>query len=130
MTETFIGGKNGFDAGTRSGSAQSVAKDTIKGQSKMEKIDHVAVVVTDIDNAVNWYRQNFDCQIDYQDNSWALLNFENVNIALVLPDQHPAHIAVCRQELSQYGPLMEHRDGTQSVYIDDPWGNVFELVKV
>jgi len=35
----------------------------------MEKIDHIAVVVTNINQAVNWYRNNRDCEVNYQDES-------------------------------------------------------------
>ena len=37
----------------------------------MEKIDHIAIVVTNINNAVDWYTKNRDCKVNYQDDSWA-----------------------------------------------------------
>ena len=39
----------------------------------MEKIDHIAIVVNNINHAVNWYTENRDCKVNYQDNSWAEL---------------------------------------------------------
>ena len=59
----------------------------------MEKIDHIAIVVTNINHAVNWYTNNRDCKVNYQDESWAELQFENIKLALVLPQYHPPHIA-------------------------------------
>ena len=44
----------------------------------MEKIDHIAVVVTNINHGVHWYTDNFDCEVTYQDESWAELQFENI----------------------------------------------------
>ncbi len=65
----------------------------------------------------------------YADASWALLKFENIALALVLPDQHPPHVAVERENAEAYGTLTPHRDGTASVYIRDPWGNAVEIMK-
>ncbi|MDD9914531.1 MAG: VOC family protein, partial [Rhodospirillaceae bacterium] len=83
----------------------------------MEKLHHIALPVNDIDESVAWYRKNFDVEPVQTDESWALLKFENVALALVLPDQHPAHIAVERVDAEQFGPLTPHRDGTRSTYI-------------
>ena len=35
---------------------------------------------------MRWYRENFRCAVDYEDDTWALLDFANVKLALVLPD--------------------------------------------
>ena len=51
-----------------------------------------------------------------------MLRFDNVDMALVLPEQHPAHIAVVSDNAAQYGALNLHRDGTASTYTQDPWG--------
>ena len=95
----------------------------------MEKLHHIALPVNDIDEAVAWYRKNFDVEPVHTDESWALLTFENVALALVLPDQHPAHIAVERVDAEQFGLLAPHRDGTRSTYVQDPWGNSIEYVE-
>ena len=95
----------------------------------MDRIDHIAVAVTDISAALNWYRANFELNTIYSDESWALIEFENVRLALVLPEQHPPHFAVEKDNLKEFEPLNSHRDGTKSVYIDDPWGNVIELIE-
>ena len=58
-----------------------------------------------------------------------MLAFDNVSLALVLPDQHPAHIAVERENAETHGTLTEHRDGSASVYVKDPWGNAIEYLK-
>jgi catechol 2,3-dioxygenase-like lactoylglutathione lyase family enzyme len=95
----------------------------------LDRIDHIAIVVKSIKPAVDWYTQKFNCLIDYQDESWAYLRFNNINLALVIAEQHPSHIALAINNASQYGRLKRHRDGTESIYISDPDGNTLELVE-
>ena len=95
----------------------------------MEKVQHIAIVVPDIGQALSWYQSEFDVVLKYADQSWALLQFDNVSLALVLPGEHPPHIAVERENAESYGTLKSHRDGTSSAYIKDPWGNTIEIMK-
>jgi len=95
----------------------------------MDRLHHVAVTVPDIQQALQWYRSQFDLAIIYEDATWALLRFGNIDLALVLPGQHPPHIAIERADAAAYGPLRRHRDGTASVYINDPFGNVIEIMQ-
>lgn len=94
----------------------------------MDRLHHIAIPVTDIAAAVEWYQPRFDVEIAYQDASWALLKFDNIALALVLPDQHPAHFAIERKDAESYGTLTPHRDGTASVYVEDPWRNIIEIL--
>ena len=98
------------------------------GSSDLDQIHHVAVVVKNVRASAEWYRQQFHCDVAYLDDSWALLEFENVAVALVTPGQHPAHFAVVDPEAGRFGELDEHRDGTHSIYIHDPEGNAVELL--
>ena len=91
----------------------------------MEKIDHIAIVVTNINHAVNWYTKNRDCKVNYQDESWAELQLENIKLALVLPQDHPPHIAF--EDDSIEGT--KHRDGSESIYEHDTFGNIVEKIK-
>jgi extradiol dioxygenase family protein len=99
-------------------------------RNKLDTLDHVAVAVSDIGTAVDWYQKTFRCEVSYQDNTWALLDFENVKLALVMPDQHPPHIAVLRNDAESFGELTIHRDGTRSCYIKDPYGNAVEIESI
>ena len=56
-------------------------------------IDHLAIVVDNISKAVGYYCLHFNCKVKYQDSSWALLSFSNINLALVTKDEHPNHFA-------------------------------------
>jgi len=92
----------------------------------MEKIDHIAVVVTNINRGIEWYTTNRDCKVKYQDKSRALLEFDNIDLALVLPQDHPAHIAFVDKNVSNG---TKHRDGSESVYEHDTFGNIIERIK-
>ncbi len=102
-----------------------------KERTKLERdcIDHIAVSVTDIKRAVEWYTSKFNCKVKYQDETWAYLGFGNINLALVIPDQHPTHMAFIREDAEKYGALKTHRDGTRSCYLSDPDGNYVEIME-
>ena len=93
------------------------------------KLHHVALCVPEIAPAVEWYSDRLKASVSYQDKSWALLDIDNTSIALVLPSQHPPHLAFESSEAATYGELTSHRDGTESVYIQDPFGNTLEFLK-
>ena len=94
----------------------------------LDRIQHVAISVRDVASAVAWYRSTFRCTVSYQDATWALLDFDNVKLALVVPEQHPPHVAFTSPEAEKFGALTVHRDGTRSTYVKDPAGNAVEIV--
>jgi len=103
------------------------------------KLDHVAVLSTDIDTSVKWYKKIWDdAKVLYQDETWAFLESESSKIAFVTPKQHPAHIAFRVESEEQEEFLKElfpnhgwklHRDGSKSFYAKDPSGNFVEFIK-
>lgn len=95
----------------------------------LDKIDHIAVQVDDIALAVEWYTTTFNCSVEYQDHTWAMLAFSNIKIALVISAQHPPHIGIIRPDASNFGKLKTHRDGTESCYVSDPCKNILEVLK-
>ena len=95
----------------------------------MDKIHHIAIEVDNISESVEWYKKNTNCDISYQDDTWAMLNYDNIGLALVLPKMHPPHIAFEKKNAEDYGKLKTHRDGTASVYINDPSNNAIEILK-
>lgn len=97
---------------------------------QLDQIHHIALQVSNLEESILWYTKNFSCQISYQDNTWALLKFGNISLALVHPDQHPSHFAITREDLTPFGTPVPHRDGTSSVYIEDPSGNQIEMLKL
>lgn len=97
-------------------------------QVDVDKIDHIAISVDDIEKAVTWYRNTFNCEVKYQDETWAFLRFANIDLALVIPGQHPPHLAFVREDAEKFGTLETHRDGTKSCYVKDPAGNSVEVM--
>lgn len=97
-------------------------------EDALDRIDHVAVSVRDIDRAVDWYTSHFRCRVTYRDPTWAFLEFGNLKLALVIPEQHPPHIAFVSPDAERSGPLKAHRDGTRSTYVEDPSGNSVEIM--
>jgi catechol 2,3-dioxygenase-like lactoylglutathione lyase family enzyme len=93
------------------------------------KIDHIALQVNDIRRACVWYTSHFDANVLYLDETWALLGFDNIKIALILPDQHQNHVAI-EVNPEEYPELefKQHRDGSNYHYLTDPWGNCVELI--
>ena len=93
------------------------------------KLHHIALCVPGIGPAVKWYVKTLDAVIAYQDETWALLDVDNTSIALKLPSQHSPHMAFESLDAEKYGDLTTHRDGTASVYVQDPYGNTVEFLK-
>jgi len=94
----------------------------------LDAIHHVAITVSDVAAAVEWYTRRFQCRVSYQDESWAMLEFANLRIALVVSAQHPAHLGFTSTRAESFGPLKTHRDGSRSTYITDPAGNTIEIL--
>jgi catechol 2,3-dioxygenase-like lactoylglutathione lyase family enzyme len=93
-----------------------------------DSVHHVAIEVRSVSESVQWYVDRFRCHVEYQDETWALLSFANVKLALVTSGQHPPHLGFVTDDAVSYGNLRTHRDGTRSVYITDPSGNAVELI--
>ena len=92
------------------------------------KIHHIAIQVDNIKECVSFYCNKFNADIEYEDETWAMLNFDNIQLALVLPEEHPPHICF-EKRIPKNIPAKEHRDGTRSVYDFDPSGNMIELLE-
>ncbi len=101
----------------------------------MFEMDHVAIPASDIPATVRYYVETFGAVVLYQDKTWAFLRIGQGKLALVTPGQHPPHIAL-RVDLPALEiaaahagkPIDKHRDGTQGIYLNDPEGNVVELI--
>jgi catechol 2,3-dioxygenase-like lactoylglutathione lyase family enzyme len=93
-----------------------------------DSIDHVAISVKNIAASAAWYQEHFHCEVLYQDDTWAMLQFANIKLALVVEAQHPPHLGFFTPRAAEFGELKLHRDGTRSVYITDPDGNNIEML--
>ena len=104
-------------------------KKSLNNKLKLDHIHHIAISVPNIANGLEWYTSRFNCEVEYVDETWALLNFSNTKLALVLPKEHPAHFALQRSDANKFGDLVAHRDGLKSVYISDSFGNTIEILE-
>ncbi|MBD3617925.1 MAG: VOC family protein [Chromatiales bacterium] len=95
----------------------------------LDALHHVAIQVEDLDRALDWYRQHFRLEVVYRDPTWALLRLANIHLALVIPAEHPPHLALSHPDAARFGALTTHRDGTRSVYIQDSEGNTVEIMQ-
>ena len=101
----------------------------------MFEMDHVAIATNDIAGSVRFYVESFGAEVLYQDATWAFLRLGQGKLALVTPTQHPPHVALRVDETTlalaaeRAGkPIDKHRDGTTGIYVEDPQGNVIELI--
>ena len=93
------------------------------------KLHHVGIVVKSIKQSVAWYTTQFNVRTEYIDDTWAMVTFpDGGRLSFVLKDQHPPHFCIETPNAESYGKLKEHRDGTKTSYIEDPDGNVVELL--
>ena len=102
----------------------------MQNTQQLDALHHVAIEVKNIAESIDWYQSKFRCNIKYQDETWALLEFQNVDLALVLPHQHPPHLAFSSVHAEEYGQLKSQRDGPRSVYIRDNSDNTVELMAI
>ena len=94
-----------------------------------DKLHHVAINVTDLNRAIEWYMHNTDCVLEYSDDTWALIGYENCKLALTIAKEHPPHVCFEVEGAETFGKLVKHRDGTESCYIKDPDGNSVEMLE-
>lgn len=98
--------------------------------------DHIAQVVPDIAEAMDWYRRAIPgARVLYQDASWGFLEAGGVRLAFVLRDQHPGHLAfrvpdadLDRLAAERRQAVKPHRDGSRSFYLDGPGGHSIEII--
>ncbi len=93
------------------------------------KVDHIAISVESPAEAAEWYSKKFTGDILYSDDTWAVVQFENIKLAFVVSSQHPSHFAFRVNKFGDCDTVKTHRDGTESSYKKDPWGNIYELIR-
>jgi catechol-2,3-dioxygenase len=98
----------------------------------MDIIDHIAIKVSNLEQAEAWYLQHLKAEITFRDYKYIRLKVANTNIALIDEQYYPyAHIGILvedKKDLPENGMRVEHRDGTIGVYVKDPFGNYLEYI--
>jgi catechol 2,3-dioxygenase-like lactoylglutathione lyase family enzyme len=94
------------------------------------RFHHIAKVVDNIADSVDWYLKNLGAKVLKQDDDWAMLQLDSLTLALTLPGKHPDHIAFEVDNLSDFpcppNEIKCHRDGSFFYYQEIPDGTVIE----
>ncbi len=102
------------------------------------QFDHIAQVVPDISEAVDWYLKHIPgSTVLFQDATWAFMDAAGARLAFVVKDQHPGHLAwrvsekVLEDLAAKYAKVINvHRDKTRSFYLDAPGNKSIEIISV
>ena len=99
----------------------------------MKIVDHIAVLVENLDISQKWYEETCGAQLTFEDHKYKRMTMGNVTIALIDKKHYQhAHFGVLvnnYNELpSNMGEIVHHRDGTTGCYVKDPDGNVVEFI--
>ena len=97
------------------------------------KIDHIAILVDDLDKAEEWYLEHTKADVTFRDGKYVRITVDNTNIALIDRAHYPcAHIGLLVENIEDLptdkGEVVKHRDGTIGVYVKDPFGNYLEYI--
>ena len=100
---------------------------------KKSIVDHIAVLVDDLQTAEEWYTQKLAGKVTFRYSKYIRLSVSNTNIALIDKNHYPcAHICILVQNKEdlplEMGEVVYHRDGTTGVYVKDPFGNYLEYI--
>tara|TARA_R100000315_G_C5235456_1_gene147248 strand:+ start:5798 stop:6136 length:339 start_codon:yes stop_codon:yes gene_type:complete len=96
-------------------------------------VDHIAVLVDDLNIAEDWYIKNLGGIIIFKDEKYIRIKLQNTSIALIDKNHYPyPHFAIlvdnkCDLPINK-GIVVKHRNGTTGVYIKDPFGNYLEYI--
>jgi len=95
-------------------------------------VDHIAVLVDDLDLAEEWYTSQLNAAVSFKDSKYIRIKVQNTNIALIDKKHYPyAHIGILVNDINNLpadGLRVEHRDGTIGVYVEDPFRNYLEYI--
>ena len=99
----------------------------------ISKIDHIAILVSDLQVAEAWYTKKLCGNVTFRDTKYVRIQLNNINIALIDKKYYSnAHFAILVENKEDLpindGTVVNHRDGTIGVYVEDPFGNYLEYI--
>jgi catechol 2,3-dioxygenase-like lactoylglutathione lyase family enzyme len=98
----------------------------------MKFVDHIAILVSDLDTSQQWYEENCSAELIFEDHKYKRMKMNNTTIALIDKKHYKhAHFGVlvdCVKEFPTGGKIVPHRDGTVGCYTEDPDGNMVEFI--
>ena len=54
----------------------------MRKENHLDTLHHAALRVKNVKETVEWYTKRFRCNVEYQDATWAMLEFANLKLAL------------------------------------------------
>ncbi len=83
----------------------------------MKTVDHIAVLVEDLEVSQKWYEENCGAELIFEDYKYKRMAMENITIALIDKKHYKyAHIGIPVDYYvdlpSDKGEMVHHRDGT------------------
>ena len=102
-------------------------------KKKRSIVDHIALLVDDLQVAEEWYTEKLDGHVTFRDSKYVRVSVSNTNIALIDKKHYPcAHFGILVEKMEdlplEMGEVVYHRDGTTGVYVKDPFGNYLEYI--
>jgi len=98
----------------------------------MKTIDHIALLVDDLEESQKWYEDNLDAVCVFDDKFYKRMKVSNTTIALICKNRYEYnHVAILVdnvEELPKDGKRVAHRDGTIGVYTFDNSGHCVEFI--
>ena len=99
----------------------------------MKTIDHIAVLVENLEVSQKWYEKNCGAELVFEDYKYKRMAMGNVTVALIDKKHYQYnHIGIACKKYADLptdkGELVHHRDGTTGCYVKDPDGNVVEFI--
>ncbi len=98
----------------------------------MKTIDHIALLVDDLEESQKWYEDNLDAVCVFDDKFYKRMKVSNTTIALICKNRYDYnHVGILvdnKEDLPKEGKRIEHRDGTIGVYVFDNSGYCVEFI--
>ncbi len=98
----------------------------------MKTIDHIALLVENLDESRKWYEDNLDAVCVYDDKFYKRMQVSNTTIALICKNRYDHnHVGILvnnKEDLPLEGKRIKHRDGTIGVYTFDNSGYCIEFI--
>jgi len=98
----------------------------------MKTVDHIALLVEDLDESQKWYEENVGAVCVFSDKFYRRMQVSNTTIALVCKHRYDHnHVGILvhsEEDLPKEGKRIEHRDGTVGVYVFDNSGHCVEFI--
>lgn len=99
----------------------------------MKIVDHIAVLVENLDISQKWYEEMCGAKLVFEDHKYKRMQMQNVTVALIDKKHYKYnHFAILVHSYDDLpvsiGEVVKHRDGTTGCYVKDPDENVIEFI--